>query len=237
MIAIPAVDIRDGCCVQLVGGSFADERVRIPDPVAAARRWMDAGFSRLHVVDLDAAMGAGSNADAVSALLELDGVETRIGGGIRTTARARELLGAGASKVVVGTRAMRDREWLSTIAREWPGRVIVAADTRDGEVVVDGWRATEPTSVERAIEALNDLPLAGFLVTAVEREGRMVGPSLELIARVVTIAAHPVIASGGIGSMDDLAALDRCGASAAVIGMALYAGTLDARVVAREFAQ
>ena len=237
MIAIPAVDIRDGCCVQLVGGSFDDERVRIPDPVAAARRWIDAGFTRLHVVDLDAAMGTGSNATVVSALLELDGVETRVGGGVRSTEHVARLFADGATEVVVGTRAMLDRAWLSTIAHEWPERVIVAADARDGQVVIDGWRSSASMSVEAAIEDLNDLPLAGFLVTSVEQEGRMVGPSLALIERVVAIAAHPVIASGGVGSMEDLASLDRRGVRAAVIGMALYSGTLDARVVAREFSQ
>ena len=237
MIAIPAVDIRDGCCVQLVGGAFANERIRIPDPVAAARQWIDAGFTRLHVVDLDAAMGTGSNSEAVRSLLELDGVATRVGGGVRTTERVAQLFVDGASEVVVGTRAMLDREWLSTIAHEWPGRVIVAADARDGQVVVDGWRGETSTNVEAVIEDLNELPLGGFLVTAVEREGRMAGPSLELIERVVAIAAHPVVASGGIGSMEDLTALDRRGAHAAVIGMALYSGMLDARDVAREFYQ
>jgi phosphoribosylformimino-5-aminoimidazole carboxamide ribotide isomerase len=237
MIAIPAIDLRDGCCVQLVGGSFADERVRIADPVAAARRWTDAGFTRLHVVDLDAAMGTGSNADAVTSLLAIDRVQTRVGGGVRTTERVDRLFAEGATEVVVGTRAMLDRAWLSTIAHEWPERVIVAADARDGQVVIDGWRSTASKSVEAVVEELNALPLAGFLVTAVEREGRMAGPSLDLIERVVAIAEHPVIASGGIGSMEDLASLDRAGAQAAVIGMALYSGALDARAVAREFSQ
>lgn len=237
MIAIPAIDLRDGCCVQLVGGSFADERIRIADPVAAARRWIDAGFTRLHVVDLDAAMDNGSNAEAVTSLLALDDVQTHVGGGIRTTERVAQLFAEGANEVVVGTRAMLDRKWLSTIAHEWPGQVMVAADARDGQVVIDAWRSTASTSVEAAVEDLNALPLAGFLVTAVEREGRMAGPSLDLIERVVAIAAHPVVASGGVGSMEDLASLDRRGAHAAVIGMALYSGALDARAVAREFSQ
>jgi len=237
MIAVPAIDLRDGCCVQLVGGSFADERVRLPDPMAVAHTWIDAGFRRLHVVDLDAAMSCGSNADVIERLLGVNDVDIQVGGGVRSTESAERLFRLGAAAIVVGTRALHDRPWLVEIAQDWPGRVIVAADARDGQVVTGGWTAELERTVEDVIAELNELPLGGVLVTAVEREGRMEGPALELTQRATAAAAHPVIASGGIGTMDDLRALARRRARAAVIGMALYSGALDARAVALEFSE
>lgn len=234
MIAIPAIDLRDGCCVQLVGGSYDDERVRLPDPVAAAERWIDAGFRRLHVVDLDAATGRGSNIGVVERLLAL-GADIQVGGGIRTTALAERLVCAGATRLVVGTRAFDDTEWLASLAERWPDRVIVAADTRRGAIATHGWTMTGERAATDAISGLTALPLAGFLVTAIDREGQLAGPDLELIANAVRASTRPIVASGGIGAMHDLVALEHSGAAAAVIGMALYCGALDASAVAREF--
>ena len=236
MIAIPAIDLRDGCCVQLVGGSFEDERVRIADPLGVAQRWIDAGFTRLHVVDLDAATGRGSNSDIVERLAALTDLETQVGGGLRDSASIDALLGGGAERVVVGTRALRDRQWLSEIARAWPSRIVVAADAHDGITVTDGWTASLGRDVLDVIDELNVLPLSAVLVTAVDREGQMRGPDLDLMARVVRRSDHPVIASGGIASMDDLRDVQKIGVSATVIGMALYSGALDERAVAEEFA-
>lgn len=237
MIAIPAIDLRDGCCVQLVGGSFDDERVRLPDPLAVARDWIDAGFRTLHVVDLDAAMGGEPNTDTVRRLAGLPSVDVQVGGGVRSTSTAELLFENGARRIVVGTRALSDPVWLAEIARRWPERVIVAADARDGRVVTKGWTQSDTRTVEELITELNPLPLGGFLVTAVEREGRMQGPAIDLVANAALVSKHPVIASGGIGSMDDLRALAAAGASAAVIGMALYSDALDPRAVAQEFAE
>jgi phosphoribosylformimino-5-aminoimidazole carboxamide ribotide isomerase len=236
MIAIPAIDLRDGCCVQLVGGSFDDERVRLPDPVSVARDWIAAGFRSLHIVDLDAAMGRDPNTATVRRLAGLPDVAVQVGGGVRSTATAELLFDTGARAIVVGTRALSDPAWLAEIAQRWPGRVIVAADARDGRVVTKGWTEADSRTVEELIDELNPFPLGGFLVTAVEREGRMEGPALDLISNARSISKRPVIASGGVGSMDDLRALEAAGASAAVIGMALYSDALDPRAVAREFA-
>lgn len=236
MIAIPAIDLRDGCCVQLVGGSFDDERVRITDPMGVAQRWIDAGFTRLHVVDLDAAMGSGSNASAVRSLVELDALETQVGGGLRDDAALTELFLRGGHRAVVGTRALQDRAWLSAAADAWPQRLIVAADARDGSVVANGWTSALRADVVDVVAQLDAFPLAGVLVTAVEREGRMLGPDVALMRRVVAASRHPIIASGGIGTMNDLRALADVGVAGCVIGMALYSGALDACAVAREFA-
>ncbi len=236
MIAIPAIDLRDGCCVQLVGGSFDDERVRLDDPVAVAQRWIADGFRTLHVVDLDAAMETGRNTDVVRALVALPGITVQVGGGIRTEADVQFLLNAGASRIVVGTRALGDRDWLESIAVRWPGRIVVAADARKGQTVARGWRSETGDRAVDVISELRSLPLAGILVTAVDKEGRMAGPDLALVSDVVSASAHPIIASGGIGSMTDLDSLASAGASACVIGMALYTGALDSRAVARSFA-
>ena len=233
MIAIPAVDLRDGACVQLVGGSYADERVRIENPVLVARQWRDAGFSRLHVVDLDAATGAGSNDDVISSLLDTPPMEVQVGGGIRSDERARTLLDAGAARVIVGTRAVEDPAWLASIARSFPDRIIVAADVRERRIVTHGWARAQARDVTEFIGGLAGLPLAGVLVTAVHREGRLAGTDLPLMTELARGSALPIIASGGVSTLEDLEAL----ASAAVIGMALYTGAIDPRAAALAFGQ
>lgn len=235
MIAIPAVDIRDGVCVQLVGGSYAAERVRLDDPPAVAREWARLGFRRLHVVDLDAATGVGANDTIVDTILRERTGPVQVGGGVRTTERVRELVEAGASNVVVGTRALEEPEWLADVAARYPGVIIVAADVRERSVVTRGWTCTLARDVLEVITALNALPLGGSLVTAVHREGRMRGADLALMADVVGRATLPVIAAGGIATLSDLHALARCGVAAAVIGMAFYTGELNVRQIAQEF--
>ena len=236
MIAIPAIDLREGACVQLVGGAYEDERVRLDDPVGVARRWRETGFRSLHVVDLDAATGRGCNDEAVEAILDASaGVDVTVGGGVRSLERARSLLTAGASRVVTGTRALEDPVWLRDVAEDHPACIVVAVDVRDSKPVVRGWSETTTLDLRDILEALNRLPLAGVLVTAVDVEGRLGGPDLALIQSVRRVARHPVIAAGGITTIDDLRALDTLGVSGAVIGMALYTGHLDAARCAAEF--
>ena len=235
MIAIPAVDLRDGACVQLVGGEYDAERVRLNDPVAVASGWVELGFSALHVVDLDAATGRGENEALVGAIITAAGVPVQVGGGVRTEDDIERLLACGAARVVVGTRALEDAAWLERVAAGAAGRLIVAVDIRDRGVVTRGWTHTLSDKLESVLARLDALPLAGLLVTAVHREGRMEGADVELTREVAEQVRHPVFASGGIGGIDDLRALATAGASAAVIGMALYTGALDARQAAREF--
>jgi phosphoribosylformimino-5-aminoimidazole carboxamide ribotide isomerase len=236
MIAIPAVDLRDGACVQLVGGSYANEAIRLDNPVEVARGWMRAGFQRMHVVDLDAATGRGDNASIVRDLLTDVSGSIQVGGGIRSGDTVERLLQEGASWVVLGTRALEEPEWLAGTASTFPGQLIVAADVRERQVVTRGWARTLSRSVLDVIEQLNDIPLGGVLVTAVHREGRLAGTDLFLMEDVAELSAHPVIASGGISTVGDLRELAERGIAAAVVGMALYTGALDARSVAEEFA-
>jgi phosphoribosylformimino-5-aminoimidazole carboxamide ribotide isomerase len=224
-----AVDVRGGAAVQLVGGRPENERIRLPDPAAVARGWLDAGFTAIHVVDLDAALGAGDNADAVAAIARaVRGRATlQVGGGVRDGEAVARTLGLCADRVVVGTRGVEDRAWLEAVAAAHPERVVLAADVKGGVVLSRGW--TEATGLDAVafLEGLDPLPLAGVLVTDVDREGREGGADTTLFARLVDATRHPLIAAGGIAAASDIDALARAGAAGAVLGMALYSGRID----------
>ena len=241
MQVIPAIDVRDGACVQLVGGSYADERVRIANPVAVAEDWARRGFDRLHLVDLDAATGNGkrSNLDVITTILDAcarSRTRAQCGGGLRDLDTIAELLAAGASEVIVGTRAIEDRKWLESAVSRFPDRIIVAADARDRSVVTHGWSEIRSQSVLDFVDDLGSLPLSAILVTAVEKEGRMQGPDLALMRELAERSSIPLQASGGVRDVGDLRALADVGASAAIVGMALYTGALDPQTIIEEFA-
>ncbi len=237
MLAIPAIDLRDAHCVQLVGGDYAQEAVRLDDPVQVARRWVAAGFSRLHVVDLDAATGRGENRAIIRDLLRHADVPVQVGGGVRDDEAVATLLAEGADWVVVGTRGIEDPAWLAEQAALAPGRIILAADVRDRFVVTKGWAASSGRQLRDVIGELEGAALGGLLVTAVHKEGKMEGTDLPLMEEVAGESPWPVIASGGIGTLQDLRNLEDRGISAVVLGMALYTDALDPRVVAEEFAE
>lgn len=235
MIAIPAVDLRDGACVQLVGGEYANEKVRLPDAVSVARDWTNQGFTRLHIVDLDAATGRGNNNKVVREILRESDVPVQVGGGIRDEDQIERLLDEGAAYVVVGTRAVEDESWLAEMAHRFPNQLIVAADVRERRIVTRGWTKTLNRNVVHFVEELAELPLAGILVTAVHKEGLLQGTDLPLMEDVADASAWPVIASGGVSSFDDLRALEHRGLAAAVLGMALYTGAIEPRRIIEEF--
>lgn len=235
MIAIPAIDLRDGACVQLVGGAYDAERVRLDDPIAVARDWVRAGFQRLHVVDLDAATGRGTNAAVIEELLREAAVPVQVGGGVRSAERVEALLELGAARVVVGTRALEEPDWLAELAHDFPGVLVVAADVRGRRVTTRGWARTLQRDIVDTVEELAELPLAAVMVTAVHKEGQMQGPDYFLVEDVVEASRLPVYASGGIAGLRDLRELAERGVAAAVLGMALYTGALDPRLAAAEF--
>lgn len=222
--------------MQLVGGDYDRERVRLPDPVAQARAFQVAGFRALHVVDLDAATGRGDNDAVVGSLLDANVGDVQVGGGVRSIERARALIERGAARVVVGTRAVEDAGFRTEVARAFPGRVVLALDVRGAEVLVRGWGSGSGVDVFDLLAEIAALDLAGVLVTAVHVEGTMQGADAKLMRDVVAASRAPVIASGGVGSYADLAALEAAGCSAVVIGMALYTGAVDARAVAKAYA-
>ncbi len=223
--------------MQLVGGDYAEERVRLDDPYSVAREWARVGLTRLHIVDLDAATGRGDNAGVIRDILRDSNVPVQVGGGVREESRIERLLDDGATYVVVGTRAVEDEDWRVEMANRFPGQLIVAADVRERLVVTRGWAETSRLNVIDFMEELNRLPLAGVLVTAVHLEGRMEGTDLPLMEEVAEASAWPVYASGGVTSLDDMRALEHRGLAGAVLGMALYTGVLDPRRLAEEFGE
>jgi phosphoribosylformimino-5-aminoimidazole carboxamide ribotide isomerase len=237
MIAIPALDLRGGACVQLAAGSYDQELFRIPDPIGVALAWRQYGFRHLHVVDLDGVAGHGNNTAEIQAILAGTDVEVQVGGGIRSHHLIQSTLDDGAQRVIIGTRALEDPDWLVEMTSLFPGSIVVAADVRDRKILSHGWTRTHPKLVLDLVEELNGLPLAGVLVTAVHREEAMRGTDLPLMEDVAEAAEFPVFASGGLGSLGDLRALADRGVSAAIVGMALYSGAMDPWVVAEEFSE
>ncbi len=234
MIAYPAIDLCGGRVVQWVGGRPESECVSLPDPLAVARRWVAAGFVALHVVDLDAALGSGDNRDAVEAIVAAVDVPVQVGGGLRDEDTVDWALAAGAARVVLGTRAVGDPEWLARVAAAHPRSVVVAADCRDGEVVTHGWTASAGRAARDLVATLGELPLAAVLVTDVGREGRLGGPDVVFLADLAGVSRHPLLAAGGIRDERDLEALAAAGVAGAVLGMALYRGGLDPARIAKE---
>ncbi|MHC4781139.1 MAG: 1-(5-phosphoribosyl)-5-[(5-phosphoribosylamino)methylideneamino]imidazole-4-carboxamide isomerase [Planctomycetota bacterium] len=235
MIAVPAVDLRQGRCVQLVGGRPEVEMVSLPDPVAQAGKWWDMGFSSLHIVDLDAALSLGDNRDVIRKIVRDSEAVLQVGGGVRDSSAVEDILDLGVDRVIIGTRAMDDPAWLARIAENHPGQITVAADVRDGTVLRKGWTESTGMAVLGYLETLAHLPLAGVLCTYVSREGRMEGMDLPGAREIIEASPHPVWMSGGITTMEELSALEASGAAGAVLGMAIYTGTLPATRVAEEF--
>ncbi len=235
MIAVPAVDLREGRCVQLVGGRPERERLSLPDPVAVARGWTELGFRSLHLVDLDAALGLGENRTLVREILREVRAETQVGGGVRDAAAVASLLAAGARRVVVGTRAVEDPLWIEELAARHPGALMVAADVRNGEVLRRGWTEGSGLPLPEFLAALRDLPLAGVLCTDVGREGRLAGVDPVTVEAALEAAGHPVWIAGGIRTLEELRTLASMGAAGAVLGTALYTGDLDPAAAAEEF--
>lgn len=235
MIAAPAVDLREGRCVQLVGGRPEEEKVSLPDPVARARKWREMGFGTLHVVDLDAALSLGDNREIIRDIVAATDAVVQVGGGVRDEDTVKALLDAGVARVIIGTRALDEPRWLESLAEAHPGIILVAADVRDGVVLKKGWTESTRVPVLELLERLAPLPLAGVLCTDVGREGRMQGTDLEAAREIIEGSDHPLWMSGGITTMEELRGLEAAGAAGAVLGMAIYKGVIPPDDVAKEF--
>lgn len=227
MIVFAAIDLRDSNVVQLVGGDPADERIRWRDPVAVAQRWVSSGFEQLHIVDLDAALGTGNNRAIIGDIIRAVPVPVQVGGGVRTDEIADELFEAGAARVIVGTRAVREPEWLEQLAARYAERIVLAADVRERNVVIHGWTAGAGATIDALLARVAATPLAAVLVTDVGREGSLSGIDAPLFTDIVSATSLPVFAAGGIGDSSDLQTLKQIGAAGAVLGMALYTGRID----------
>lgn len=227
---IPAVDVQDGEVVQLVAGERGTEK-RYGEPQTAADQWVDQGAETLHLVDLDGAFeGERINSAAFETIIETSEVDLQIGGGIRTAADAFELLELGVDRVILGTAAVETPEIVAEISERYPGSVMVSLDAKDGEVVVAGWTESTGLDPAEAAERYEQLGAGAILFTDVDVEGQLEGVNTELVSRVCAAVEIPVVASGGVATIEDMLALRDAGAAAVVVGTALYEGafTLDA---------
>jgi phosphoribosylformimino-5-aminoimidazole carboxamide ribotide isomerase len=223
---IPAVDMQEGQVVQLVGGERGTETT-YGDPVETARAWVDRGAETLHLIDLDGAFeGERQNAESIERIVAACDATVQVGGGIRTAGDARDLLDRGVDRVILGTAAVENPDLVADLGTEFPGRVVVSLDARDGEVVVSGW--TEGTGLDPAEAARRyaDRGAGAVLFTDVDVEGQLSGVRADRVQRVADAVEIPVIASGGVATLDDVRTLREHGAAAVVVGTALYEGNV-----------
>ena len=231
MILYPAIDIKDGACVRLEQGDMGRATVFHDDPAAQARAFAALGFEYLHVVDLDAAFaGEPVNIAAVERIIEAVKTPLQLGGGIRTIASIAGWLDRGVSRVVIGTAAVREPALVTEAARLYPGRVAVALDAREGKVAVAGWAETSELSVFDVARRFEDAGIAALVYTDVARDGMLTGLNLDAAIALAAAVSIPVIVSGGLASITDVAALLEPRArklAGAIAGRALYDGRLD----------
>lgn len=238
MMVIPAVDLRGGRCVRLAQGRPEALTVFSDDPVAAAHAWAGRGAPRLHVVDLDGAFaGSPKQTGLIAEIARGTRVPVEAGGGLRSLESIETLLAAGVTWVMLGTRAALDAVFLAEACRRFPGRIIVAVDASDGKVAVDGWTLRlDVAAVDLATRA-REAGAAEILYTDIARDGTQTGPSLAGTAVVARAADLPVLASGGVGSLEDLKRLARIpGVIGAVVGRALYTGAVSLEQALAELA-
>ncbi len=226
MILYPAIDIRDGHAVRLLQGDYERETVYDADPVDAARRWADEGAEFLHVVDLDGAKaGEPRNLEAVRRIAAAVECPIQVGGGLRDAAAVEAVLDAGAERVVIGTAALRDPEFLAEALEQHGERVVVSVDAKEGRVALQGWTEAGEETVVEAVAELSSRGVSRFLCTAIEVDGTMEGPALDELSRIAAATTSQVIASGGVGNLAHLGALAQLNApnlEGAIVGRALY---------------
>jgi phosphoribosylformimino-5-aminoimidazole carboxamide ribotide isomerase len=231
VILFPAIDLKEGACVRLVRGDMASATVFNRDPAAQARQFADAGFSWLHVVDLDGAVaGRSVNGAAVAAIRNAVDLPIQLGGGIRDRAAIENWLALGIERVVLGTAASRDPGLVRHAAADHPGRIVVGIDARDGRVAVEGWAETTELGVIELARCFEDCGVAAIVYTDITRDGALVGVDASAIAAVAQQIRTPVIASGGVSSLADIAALkarEADGIGGIICGRALYDGRID----------
>jgi phosphoribosylformimino-5-aminoimidazole carboxamide ribotide isomerase len=226
MRIIPAIDLQGGRCVRLLRGDFERETVYGDDPVDVARHWRDAGATLLHVVDLDGAR-AGRPAQLELVRLIAETIPIQVGGGLRVEADVQSAVDVGAQRVVVGTGAL-DLDFARGLAERYGERLIVALDTRDGRVAVQGWVEQSEWTMLDLARALIEVGVRRFLHTDVERDGALTSPNFTSLEALLALGT-PVIASGGVASLDHIRALRDLGAEAVIVGRALYERTIDLR--------
>jgi phosphoribosylformimino-5-aminoimidazole carboxamide ribotide isomerase len=223
----PAIDLRGGKCVRLRQGDYLQETVFAENPAAVARQFAAQGARHLHIVDLEGAReGLPVNLPSVQEILDAVDIECELGGGIRDEQSVRELLDFGLDRLVIGTSALRDPEWFRKACRQFPGKLVLGIDARDGRAASDGWLNTsEVTALDLARQFAHE-PLAAIIYTDIATDGMLAGPNITAIAEIQAAVEVPIIASGGITTVEDVARLAAAGLAGCIIGRALYEGTL-----------
>ncbi len=229
MYIIPAIDIIDGKCVRLVQGEYQRKIVYNDDPLDQAQQFIDAGANWLHVVDLEGAkVGQPVNLQTIQNIVNSKDINVEVGGGIRNEDYITRLLDIGVKRVIIGTKAVSDFEWFSKMAEKYPGKLVLGLDARGSKVATHGWTQDSPQSLFDFAEKADKLPLAAIIYTDITKDGMLSGPNIERTKKLAESVSIPVIASGGINSIEDVSNLIEAGSiAAAITGRALYEETLD----------
>ena len=229
MEVIPAIDLVDGQCVRLMQGDYSKKTVYSDDPVEVALRWESLGATRIHIVDLDGArLGEPANLGVIGRIASSVGVPIQMGGGVRSIDAAREVIGAGVQRVMLGTVAVRDPDIVAEARSEFgEDAVVVAVDSRDGYVSVSGWTSSSRIRAADLLQRMSDGGVKTFLCTDIAKDGTLDGPDYQLMRELVEVAGRGVIAAGGVASVEHVRGLARTGVGGVVIGKALYTGDID----------
>lgn len=228
MMIYPAIDIRGGKAVRLVEGDFDRETTFDSDPVDAAKRWEAAGAAWIHIVDLDGARtGTGANREAIARIRDAVGCRLQTGGGVRSVESARGLLAAGVDRVILGSVAVSDPQVVHDAVAQFGDRVVVGLDARDGMLATSGWETQTDADAFETAARMGDAGVRHIVFTDIRRDGTLTGPNVAALQRMVASTSADVIASGGIGSADDVMGLRDTGVAGVIIGRALYDGRID----------
>lgn len=230
MLILPAIDLLEGTCVRLVQGRY-DRIIHYQrDPVAVASEFRDAGAEWLHVIDLDGARdGRVANIESLRSITRATRAKVEFGGGVRDEAAVDAALDAGASRVIIGTRALEDWDWFCDLAHQprYAGKLALGLDARQGRLATRGWTQSSERRAAEVVEAVSEWPLSAIVYTDIGRDGLLLGPNFDAIRSVAALSRVPVIAAGGITDRDDVVRLSRFGLLGAVVGRAIYEGTLE----------
>jgi phosphoribosylformimino-5-aminoimidazole carboxamide ribotide isomerase len=216
-------------------GDYAQETIFGSDPAEMARRWVHAGATYLHLVDLDGAReGRPINGESIRRVVQAAGIPCQLGGGLRNEDHIAEALSWGIERVVLGTRALQDPAWLEQVSQQHPGKIVLGIDARGGKVATEGWLHVSTRSALDLARQCASWPLAGLVYTDINRDGMLLGPNLDAMAGMAAAVSLPVIASGGVTTLDDIRQLTRRGLAGCIVGRALYEGRLDLAACIRE---
>jgi len=235
MKVIPAIDVKNGKCVQLVGGKPGTEKIQIEDVLGVARKWEADGAEMIHVIDLDSALGTGDNEQLIEMIAADLSIPVQVGGGIRSEEKIQRLFDMGCERVIIGTRAIQDRPFIQRMSSEYPDAIVVAIDSVANEVLIRGWQESSGKELLAVAKDLAALPIFGFLYTNVEVEGRLMGIDPVPIQALLNTVNKPLIVSGGITTIDDLNQLRSMNVHSAVVGMAIYTGKIEFKKAVRFF--